>query len=90
MEKMKKQTFYVEQNGKIRSIDVKVDNDYISFHFKSEGGREFYSIPTKSWANDTGNTWHSHMAYVLINVGVGERSLIDTRLTVRTAVGSKK
>lgn len=60
---MKKQTFYVEQNGKIRSIDVKVDNDYISFHFKSEGGREFYSIPTKSWANDTGNTWHSHMAY---------------------------
>lgn len=62
MEKMKKQTFYVEQNGKIRSIDVKVDNDYISFHFKSEGGREFYSIPTKSWANDTGNTWHSHMA----------------------------
>ena len=63
MEKMKKQTFYVEQNGKTRSIDVKVDNDYISFHFKSEGGREFYSIPTKSWANDTGNTWHSHMAY---------------------------
>jgi hypothetical protein len=62
MEKMTKQTFYVEQNNKVRSIELRVEKEYITFHFKSEGGREFYSIPTKSWANDTGKTWRKHMA----------------------------
>jgi len=62
MEKMIKQTFYVEQNNKTRSIELRIDTGYITFHFKSEGGREFYSIPTNSWVNDNGKTWHKHMA----------------------------
>jgi hypothetical protein len=59
-------TFYHHLNGQ-RPITVKIVPDYVTFHFKNEGNREFYSIPKKEWDSDKTNrldredNWHTHM-----------------------------
>lgn len=60
-------TFYNYMKGK-RPIEIKVGESRITFHFKKEGNREFYAIPTDEWISDRTSTrqgrednWHSHM-----------------------------
>ena len=61
-----KKVFYNYMKGK-RPIEIKIGEFQITFHFKNEGNREFYSIPTDEWISDrTGRTgrednWHFHM-----------------------------
>lgn len=50
-----------------RPITVKVTREYITFHFKNEGDREFYWLGTDDWINDSKNrpndpsAWPRHM-----------------------------
>jgi hypothetical protein len=50
-----------------RAINIKINEDYITFHFKDEGDREFYYIPKTDWINDKTeildreDNWHFHM-----------------------------
>jgi hypothetical protein len=59
-------TFYYYLNGK-RPITIRVSYDYITFHYKNEREREFYSIPLNEWISDKSNrqgrddNWHAHM-----------------------------
>lgn len=59
-------TFYHYLDGK-RPITIKVNSDFITFHFKNENDREFYSIPTNEWISDKTDrldredNWHTHM-----------------------------
>ena len=60
-------TFYNTGTWKDRPINIKIGDDYISFHFKTEGDREFYYIPKQEWIDDKtqrqdrDDNWHKHM-----------------------------
>lgn len=59
-------TFYHHLNP-TRPITVRINDDCITFHFKNEGDREFYSIPKEEWVSDKTNrldredNWNRHM-----------------------------
>jgi hypothetical protein len=51
-------TFYNTE----RPITVKIQDDYITFHFKNEDDREFYDIPKHEWIGSAPH-WQQHMAF---------------------------
>lgn len=64
---MSQKTFYHYMGGK-RPITVKIDNEFIVFHYTEEDDREFYHILVKEWVSDKHTTrqgrednWHFHM-----------------------------
>ena len=64
---MTQNTFYNTGTWKDRPITIKIDDDCISFHFKTEGDREFYYIPKHEWISDKterqdrDDNWKTHM-----------------------------
>jgi len=52
-----------------RQIGIKIDDDFISFTFPSEGNREYYWLGTDEWKRDVterldrGDNWHIHMRH---------------------------
>ena len=68
---MKQQTFLPDTQFPVwnkRPITIKVGEHFITFHFKKEHDREFYSIPKYDWISDRKETrqgrednWHNHM-----------------------------
>ena len=56
-------TFYTDK----RPITIRINDDFVNFHFKNENDRHFYTIPKDEWIYDKTNrldrsdNWHIHM-----------------------------
>lgn len=65
--KMEK-TFSTIPKGRLVTIRINSETNWITFHYTSEGMREFYSIPIPEWVGDKTqrrdrpDNWHFHMA----------------------------
>ncbi len=44
-----------------RPIKIKINDEWITFHFVNEHDREFYDIPKDDWRSFKDINWYNHM-----------------------------